>query len=301
MGMRAPPESGFPSLVSTEWLAERLGDPEYRVVDGSWYLPADRRDAAAEYAAAHIPGAVFFDLDASSDRTTSLPHMLPPAAEFAARMSALGLDDGSAIVVYDGSGVNLSAPRVWWTFRAFGHRRVAVLDGGFGKWRAEGRPVESGIPAPRPGRFTARLDPRLVRDLEAMRRNLSARREQVVDARSAERFQGGAPEPRPGVRSGHIPGSLNLPYTELVAPDGTLLPPDRLRARLEAAGVDLSRPIVATCGSGTSACALVLALDVLGHDQVALYDGSWTEWGSRPDTPIELGPAGRPSPPTARP
>lgn len=281
----------LPPLVSTEWLATRLGRADVRVVDASWYLPSSGRDAAAEYAAGHVPGAVFFDLDAMSDAGSTLPHMLPPAAEFAARMSALGLDDRHTIVVYDGSGVNLSAARVWWTFRVFGHRAAAVLDGGLGKWKAEGRPLEPGAPHPAPGRFSARLDPSRVRDLAAIRANLGSGPEQVVDTRSAERFEGRQPEPRPGVRSGHIPGSLNLPFTDLVAADGTFLPPERLRARMEAAGVDPRRPVVAACGSGTSACSLVLALELLGHDRVAVYDGSWTEWGGRSDTPVEVGPA----------
>ena len=285
------PDSQLPALVSTEWLAARLGRADVRVVDGSWYLPSSGRDAAAEHAAGHIPGAVFFDLDASSEAGTALPHMLPAAAEFAARMSALGLDDRSTIVVYDGSGVNLSAPRVWWTFRVFGHRAAAVLDGGLGKWKAEGRPLEPGVLRPAPGRFPARLDPSRVRDLAAMRSNLGSGSEQVVDTRAAERFEGRQPEPRPGVRSGHIPGSLNLPFADLVSANGTFLPPERLRARIEAAGLDPRRPVVATCGSATSACSLVLALALLGHDGVAVYDGSWTEWGGRSDTPVEVGPA----------
>ncbi len=210
-------DRSLPPLVSTEWLGSRLGASDIRIVDGSWYLPSDNRDAAHEYEAAHIPGAVFFDLDASSDRSTPLPHMLPPAVDFAARMSALGLDDASDIVVYDGSGTNLSAARVWWMFRVFGHRSVAVLDGGFGAWRAEGWPMESGVVVPTPGTFTAQLDARRVRDLDMIRANIDSRQEpdheQVIDARAAARFAGTAPEPRAGMRGGHIPGSLNFPYT----------------------------------------------------------------------------------------
>jgi thiosulfate/3-mercaptopyruvate sulfurtransferase len=279
----------FPALVSTEWLAGRLGQPGFRVVDGSWYLPNSGRDSQAEYAAAHIPGAVFFDLDATSDRTSSLPHMLPSEGNFAVAMTRLGLHDTDSLVVYDGSGVNLSAPRVWWTFRVFGHQQVAVLDGGFGKWRREGRPVESGVVRLPPGHFSARLDPAAVRDLSSVRVNIGTGAEQVVDLRSSGRFQGTEPEPRPGLRGGHIPGSRSLPFTELVTSEGTLLPSDRLRETIQARGIDLSRPIVATCGSGTSACALLHALHLLGHRHAALYDGAWSEWGSREDTPIARG------------
>ncbi len=278
------------ALVTTEWLAERIGDPRLRVVDGSWYLPTTGRDAAAEFEAAHLPGAVFFDLDASSDRRAPLPHMLPAPDDFAERMSALGIDDGDDIVVYDGSGANLSAARVWWMFRAFGHDRVAVLDGGLRKWRAEGRPVESGRSSRSRARFTARRVPGdQVRDLEGVRRSLREGIEQIVDMRSAGRFAGAEPEPRPGLRGGHIPGSRNLPYDELVAADGTLLPPESLRHRIAAAGIDPARPLVATCGSGVSACALIHALHVLGHEHVTLYDGAWAEWGGRADTPVATG------------
>jgi thiosulfate/3-mercaptopyruvate sulfurtransferase len=213
--------------------------------------------------------------------------MLPAEPVFAGRMQALGLDDRDDLVVYDGSGSNLSAARVWWMFRVFGHARVAVLDGGIGKWRRERRPLEQGPVAAAPGRFTARLDREAIRDLAAVRSNLTTRQELVVDMRPAGRFAGNYPEPRPGIRSGHLPGSVNLPYTELVAADGTILPEAELRRHLGDRGIDLSQPIVATCGSGTSACTLLLALELLGFRDVAVYDGAWTEWGGRTDTPIE--------------
>lgn len=286
------PALSLPALVSTDWLAEHLGQPAIRVVDGSWYLPSSGRDPAAEYAHGHIPGAVFFDIEATSDRSSLLPHMLPTAEHFARRMEALGIGDADAVVVYDGSGVNLSAPRVWWMFRVFGHSAAAVLDGGMGKWRQEGWPVEQGSPSVRRDvTFTARLRAGLVRDSDAVRANIQRRREQVVDLRSAGRFAGTEAEPRPGLRGGHIPGSLSLPFTDLVSTQGTVLPPDRLRERVEAAGIDLAQPVVATCGSGVSACALVLALHRLGRPDTAVYDGAWTEWGGRSDTPISTGVA----------
>ena len=216
--------------------------------------------------------------------------MLAPAAEFAARMSALGLHDADDVVVYDGSGANLSAARVWWMFRVYGHDRVAVLDGGLRKWRQEGRPVESGTVTRPRGSFTARHPPAgAVRDLEEVRRMVERRAAQIVDMRSAGRFAATHPEPRPGLRRGHIPGSLNLPYTELVGEDGTVLPPEALRRRIAAAGIEPDRPLIATCGSGVSACTLIHALHLLGHDDVSLYDGAWTEWGGRADTPVETG------------
>lgn len=267
------------SFVSTAWLSDHLGDPALRVLDASWYLPGAQRDARAEYAAGHVPGARFFDLDAASAQDSSLPHMLPTAQAFAGYVGALGVGTEHQVVVYDGSGVNLSAPRVWWMFRVFGHDRVSVLDGGMGRWRAEGRPLESGERVHEPARFTARLRPELVRDLAAMRAHVESSDSQIVDMRPAGRFAGRDPEPRPGLRSGHMPGSVNLPFNELVNPDGTALDEATLRARLAAAGVDPERPLVASCGSGTSACALLLNLDRLGVKDAALYDGSWSEWG----------------------
>lgn len=278
-----------PALVSTAWLAERLGRPGIVVVDGSNYLPTSGRDPAAEYAAGHIPGAVFFDLEAGSDRRSPLPHMLPTAEEFARHAGGLGIGDDDHVIVYDGSGVNLSAPRIWWMFRVMGHDRVSVLDGGVARWRLEGRPLEAGMSRRPAARFTARPTPGAVRDREAVRKALETGAEQVVDMRSAGRFAGTDPEPRPGLRGGHMPGSRNLPFNELVAPDGTVLPPDDLRRRVAAAGIDPAGPVIATCGSGVSACALVLALHLLGRNDVAVYDGAWTEWGGRDDTPVVTG------------
>jgi thiosulfate/3-mercaptopyruvate sulfurtransferase len=273
-------------VVTTEWLSKHLGEPDLRIVDGTWHMPQLGRDARAEFAATHLPGAVFFDIDAIADRGTTLPHMLPSPEEFGAAVGALGIGSGDRVVVYDVRGV-VSAARVWWTFRAFGHDAVAVLDGGLKKWRAEGRPVESGLPSPARRTFTARRRAELVRDLDAMRANLGSRSAQVLDARSAGRFAGTEPEPRAGLRGGHIPGSLNLPYETLYRPDGTLKPPDELAAAVHTAGVDLGRPIVTTCGSGVTASVLALALHLLGRRDVAVYDGSWSEWGGRADTPVD--------------
>jgi thiosulfate/3-mercaptopyruvate sulfurtransferase len=276
------------ALVGTDWLAAGLGDADLRVVDATWYLPHLGRDARAEYLKAHLPGAVYFDIDAIKDTRNPLPHMLPSADAFAQAVGALGIGDGDRVVVYGGRGA-IAAARVWWTFRVFGHDAVAVLDGGLAKWRAEGRLLESGPVTPPARRFTPRLGSGLVRDLGAMRGNLATKAEQVLDARSHGRFVGTEPEPRPGLRSGRIPGSLNLPYDRLFrAEDNTLLPPDELRQIFDKAGVDLERPVTTTCGSGVSAAVLALALHRLGRPDVPVYDGSWTEWGGRADTPIEL-------------
>jgi len=273
-------------LVTPEWLAQNLGRRDVRVLDGSWHMPQLKRDARGEFAETHVSGAVFFDIDAIADSSTSLPHMLPRASEFARSVGRLGIGDRDRVIVYDSRGV-VSAARVWWTFRAFGHDAVAVLDGGLPRWRAEGHPVESGTPAPKPRRFTARLRRSLVRDLTGVRQNLTTRRAQVLDARSRGRFSGTEPEPRAGLRSGHIPGSLNLPYDELYQKNGTLLPPDALRQKFEAAGLELDKPVITSCGSGVTASVLALGLYAAGRLDVAVYDGSWTEWGGRDDTPVE--------------
>ena len=278
--------TALPAVVSTEWLAKELGARNLRVVDGTWHMPHLARDARAEFAQAHIPGAVFFDIDVIADHTTSLPHMLPTPEAFADAVGALGIGNGDRVVVYDVRGV-VSAARVWWTFRVFGHDAVAVLDGGLRAWKTEGRPLESGVASPARRPFEARFRPELLRDLAAMRRNLTTRAEQVLDARSRGRFAGTEPEPRPGLRGGHIPGSLNLPYETLYAADGRLLPPQALRAAIVASGVDLDRPITTSCGSGVTASVLALALHLVGRSGVAVYDGSWTEWASQPDTPVE--------------
>ena len=278
-----------PHFVSTEWLADHLGSPGLAIIDASWHLPTRQRDAAAEYRAAHIPGAIFFDIDAIADRSSGLPHMLPDPVAFSSAMRKLGIGDGMRIVVYDSVGL-FSAPRVWWTFRAYGVKDVAILEGGLPKWLAEGRATEDGEPMRQPRHFTARLDHTLVASLDDIRAAIQKGSPQIVDARSATRFSGEELEPRPGLRSGHIPGSRNLPWSEIVA-DGALKSGSDLTQIFERAGVALDKPLVTTCGSGVSAAILALALASVGKDNVPVYDGSWSEWGLRPDLPIETGPA----------
>jgi thiosulfate/3-mercaptopyruvate sulfurtransferase len=273
-------------LIDTAWLAAHLDAPDVKIADATWFLPTLGRNARQEYAEAHIPGAVFFDIDDIADAASPLPHMLPDAAKFSSRMRRLGLGDGTRIVLYDNNKYSASA-RAWWMLRLFGHPEVAVLDGGLAKWRAEGRPLTDEPVTPKVAHFTARQNNLLVRDLEQMRANVPSRREQVVDARSRGRFTGTEPEPRAGLRGGHIPGSVCLPHLELIATDGTLLPEPELRRRFAAAGIDINGPVVTSCGSGVTASTLALALYRLGRDDVAVYDGSWSEWGGRSDTPVE--------------
>lgn len=280
------------SLVSTEWLAAHLSDPAVRVVDGSFKMPGVTPTAREDYDKRHIPGAPFFDIDEVADRSSSLPHMLPSAVEFAAHMSRLGIGDDHRVVAYDATGWSMAACRVWWMLRVFGHDNVVVLAGGLAKWAAEGRPVTAEVPRPTPAKFTPRFRPELVRDKAAIRRTIGGHREQIIDARAQGRFEGTMPELRPGLRSGHIPGSRSLPYDQLVDPATKIpLPADALEKRFRAAGLSPDRPIIASCGSGVSACALAFGLHLIGWPEAAVYDGSWTEWGAPGDAPVETGPA----------
>ena len=273
-------------LVSAQWLAAHLSD--VRVVDASWYMPDEKREPGREFLVEHIPGAVFFDIDGIADHATDLPHMMPSPDAFAAAASALGLSDGDTIVVYDGTGL-FSAPRVWWALRAMGHGHVFVLDGGLPEWKRAGHPIESGAAMPKPGSFHARPVAALARDYDAVLRHLQHDDAQIVDARSTSRFTGEEKEPRPGLKSGHMPGAVNLPWRTLLTPDNTLKDDHALQLLFAEKGVDMRAPIVTTCGSGISAAILMLAMVKLGAADVALYDGSWAEWGGKSGAPVATG------------
>lgn len=279
-----PDHTSASPLVNAGWLRDAFERPDVVVLDASWHMPATRRDGASEFELGHIPGSVFFSIDGIADPDSTLPHMVPTAEAFAEAVGALGVGTGDHVVCYATDGIG-TAPRAWWMFRLFGHERVSVLDGGLPAWTAAGGTLVKGPARPRPRAFQATFNPARIRDLTAVRANLQAATELVVDARSAGRFAGTEAEPRPGLRGGHIPGSVNVPYQTLL--DGPrMLPPEALRARLEAAGVAGDRPPVFTCGSGVSACTLALGLTLTGRDDWAVYDGSWSEWGGREDVPV---------------
>jgi len=278
------------TLVSTTWLANHLRDPDLRILDASWHLPSAERDAKADYAAAHIPGARFFDIDDISDQRSELPHMAPPPEKFTSRMRAMGIGDGHQVVIYDTSGL-FSAARVWWLFRLMGKTDVAVLDGGLPKWQAEGHPTEDMPPIVRDRHITVSRQNHLTKDVTQVASASKLGDWTIVDARAPDRFRGEAPEPRPGLRAGHIPGARNLPYGELLRPDGTMKDAADLTQAFESAGVDLAKPVITSCGSGVTAAILNLALARIGKTDHALYDGSWAEWGSYDDLPIATGDA----------
>ena len=288
--MTPSPADDPKTLVSTDWLAQHLKDPDLRILDASWFMPDMGRNGRAEYDAAHIPGARFFDIDEISDQRSELPHMAPPVEKFMSRMRAMGVGDGHQVVVYDALGL-FSAARVWWTFRLMGKMDVAVLDGGLPKWVAEGREVEDLPPMVRDRHMTVSRQAGLVKDVTQVAHAAKLGLAEVLDARGAPRFAGEVAEPRPGLRSGHIPGSRNIPFATLLNGDGTMKDPAGLRAVFDAAGVDLSKPAITTCGSGVTAAILSLALERIGHRNHALYDGSWSEWGFYDDLPVATGNA----------
>jgi thiosulfate/3-mercaptopyruvate sulfurtransferase len=278
------------ALVSTEWLAKHLDAPDVRIVDASFYLPAQKREPKAEFAKQHIPDAVFFDIDEIADKSNPLPHMLPSPEQFAQQAAKLGLGTGNKIVVYDTTPMT-GACRVWWMFRVMGYTDVAILDGGLPKWMAEGRPVTDAATVTREKSFKAKLDSTLVRSIDDVRSLLDTKKEQVVDARAANRFRGEVPEARAHLRIGHMPGAFNLPYTDLIDPkSGTMRSQDELKAAIAKSGIDPSKKVTASCGSGVTACVVALGLYLTGAPDAAIYDGSWTEWGGRTDTPIVTGP-----------
>jgi thiosulfate/3-mercaptopyruvate sulfurtransferase len=276
-------------LTETDELARELDAPDLVIIDASWHMPDEGRDARAEYLQEHIPGAIFFDIDEIADTRSDLPHMLPPPEKFSSRMRSMGIGDGSRIVIYDSSGL-FSAARVWWTFRVMGVDDVTVLNGGLPKWKEEGRSLESGPPRSRTTRhFTARRNADLVRDLTDIKKLLQDKSAEIVDARAPERFTGKAPEPRPGLRSGHIPGARNVPFGQLLNKDGTMKSAGEIERMFEEAGVDLAKPLLTSCGSGITASVLALGLAQIGHRKTAVYDGSWSEWGADQSLPIETG------------
>lgn len=286
--MNIQPNDDPKTLVSTDWLGAHLSDPDLRIIDASWYLPSHGRDARAEYAAAHIAGARFFDIEEISDSRSALPHMAPPPEKFISKMRAMGIGDGHQVVIYDGMGI-FSAPRVWWTFRLMGKSDVAVLDGGLPKWLAEHRPTESMPPILRDRHMTVSRQNHLVKDVTQVAHAAKLGLAEIIDARPAARFKGDAPEPRAGLRLGHIPGAKNLPLAEILNADGTMKNKIALRAAFEAAGIDLRKPAITSCGSGVTAAALSLALERIGHKDHALYDGSWAEWGMYDDLEVAKG------------
>jgi len=286
--MTPAPQDDPKTLVSTDWLAQHLKDPDLRIIDASWHMPATGRDAKSEYARAHIPGARFFDIDEIADHRSDLPHMAPPVEKFISRMRAMGIGDGHQVVVYDSTGL-FSAARVWWTFRLMGKMDVAVLDGGLPKWQAEGREIEDMPPIARDRHITVQRQSGMVKDVTQVAQASKLAQTEIIDARAAPRFKGEVAEPRAGLRSGHIPNSKNLPFANLLNDNATMKSPPALKAAFEAAGVDLSKPVITTCGSGVTAAILSLGLERIGHRDHALYDGSWSEWGMFDDLPIAKG------------